>query len=238
MQSVLRAVFPPQCMNCGTMVDADFALCPDCWRETAFIRGLVCESCGVPLPGEADGRAEYCDECLTNARPWARGRAALLYRGTGRSLTLALKHGDRQDLAAAMARWMVQAGADLLVPDTLVAPVPLHRWRLLRRRFNQSALLARAVARQTGAECCPDLLLRVRATGSQDGRGREERFANIAGAIRLHPDRAARLRGRPVLIVDDVMTSGATLSIAAEACLAGGAAEVSVLVLARVAKDA
>ena len=120
----------------------------------------------------------------------------------------------------------------------LIAPVPLHWTRLFRRRYNQSALLSRAVAGAAGLDHCPDLLVRSRKTASQDGRNRDARFANVAGAIRLHPRRAGRIAGRDVLLIDDVMTSGATLAAAADACLAGGADTVSTLVLARVAKDA
>jgi predicted amidophosphoribosyltransferase len=120
----------------------------------------------------------------------------------------------------------------------LVAPVPLHWLRLLTRRYNQAALLSAAVARQAGLDHCPDLLHRRRDTRSQEGRDRDARFANVTGAMRVAPRRAARIAGRPVLLVDDVMTSGATLAACAEACLAAGATVVSVLVLARVAKDA
>jgi predicted amidophosphoribosyltransferase len=118
-----------------------------------------------------------------------------------------------------------------------VAPVPLHWLRLIRRRYNQAALLSAGLARAAGLEHCPDLLLRRRATPSQEGRGRDGRFANLAEALVLHPRRAARVEGRHVLLVDDVMTSGATFAAAAEACLAGGALDVSVLALARVSKD-
>lgn len=235
--AALRQVFPPQCLSCGARVDADFGLCGACWRETPFALGLVCDGCGTPLPGQDEGRAEHCDECLVTERPWVRGRAALVYRDNGRRLTMALKHGDRLDLARPMAGWMARAAAPILSPDLLVAPVPLHRWRLFRRRYNQSALLSARVARLAGLDHCPDLLLRRQSTPSQEGRSRAERFENLEGAIIAHPRRAAGMVGRPILLVDDVMTSGATLSAAARACLAAGAAEVRVLVLARVAKD-
>lgn len=237
LQALLRAVYPPQCLTCDAQVAEDFALCPDCWRETPFIAGLVCDLCGVPLPGEEAGDdAVHCDDCLTIARPWSRGRAAMLYDGKGRKMVLALKYGDRLDLARPAAAWLARAAAPLAVPDMLVAPVPLHGWRLVRRRYNQAALLSAGVARALALDHCPDLLRRIRATPKQDGRGRDGRFANVEGALRLHPRRAARVADRPVLLVDDVMTSGATLSAAALACLAGGATWVGVAVLARVAK--
>lgn len=237
MQSVLRLIYPPQCLSCAAPVMEEFGLCPTCWRDTPFILGLTCDKCGAPLPGEEPGGAVLCDDCLAIPRPWARGRAVLLYRDNGRKIVLALKHADRMDMARPAGRWMARAAAPILRPDMLVVPVPLHRLRLLRRRYNQAALLAQAVARASGLDYCPDLLIRPRRTPSQEGRGREDRFANLHDAIRLHPRRAARVAGRAVLLVDDVMTSGATLAAAAEACRAGGAAEVCVLVLARVAKE-
>lgn len=237
MQSALQLLFPPQCISCGDPTASDFGLCGECWRQTPFISGLVCDRCGTPLPGEDEGRAEYCDDCLALARPWERGRSALLYRDNGRKLVLALKHGDRLDLARPAGAWLHRAARPLLRDGMLVAPVPLHWTRLVRRRFNQSALLSKALARVAGLDHCPDLLLRARRTPSQDGRDRDGRFANLAGAIRMHPRRRDRAVGRDLLLVDDVMTSGATLAAAAEACLAAGAASVSVVTLARVAKD-
>ena len=237
-QAALHLIYPPQCLTCGALVTTDFGLCGPCWRETPFIVGLVCDQCGVPLPGEDSGKPEHCDDCLTIARPWSRGRAALLYKDNARSLVLALKHGDRLDLARPAAKWMLRAAAPILEPGMLVAPIPLHWMRLFRRRYNQSALLSRAIAKSADLDHCPDLLIRRRATGTQDGRGRDARFANMSNALALHPKRAARAEGRHILLIDDVMTSGATLAAAAEACVAGGASAVSVVTLARVAKDA
>ncbi len=238
LQAALQLVYPPQCLTCDTLVTTDFGLCGPCWRETAFVSGLVCDDCGTPLPGDDPGHAVHCDDCLTIARPWEQGRAALLYRDNGRKLVLSLKHGDRLDLARPAALWMAKAAVPLLKPDMLIAPIPLHWLRLLTRRYNQAALLSAAVAHETHLAHCPDLLLRRRSTRSQEGRDREGRFRNVAGALCVHPRHGDKLKNRPVLLVDDVMTSGATLAAAADACLAGGASSVSVLVLARVAKDA
>lgn len=229
-------IYPPQCVACGERTEEEFGLCGRCWRDAGFIAGLVCDKCGVPLPGEDPGEPVHCDDCLAIARPWSRGRAAMSYGATGRRVVLGLKHGDRQDLARPAGAWLWRAVRPVLVPGMIVAPVPLHWLRFLKRRYNQSALLAERVAKLAGLDFCPDLLIRPRRTASQEGRDREGRFANVAGSIRAHPRRLRRIEGRHVLLVDDVMTSGATLAAAAEACLAAGAEEVSVAALARVAK--
>ncbi len=235
--SVLHTVYPPQCLTCDARVTTDFGLCGTCWRETPFITGLSCTKCGTPLPGDDPAEEALCDDCLTIARPWGKGRAALVYKDNARKLVLSLKHGDRIDLARPAAAWMLRSAEPLLTPGMLIAPVPLHWLRLLKRRYNQAALLSSAIAKLAGLDHCPDLLQRRRSTGSQDDRSREGRFANMAGALTANPRHAGKIAGRHILLVDDVMTSGATLASAAEACIAEGAGEVSVLVLARVTKD-
>jgi ComF family protein len=238
IQTVIHVIYPPRCTLCGGLVASDHALCGPCWRDTPVITGLVCDACGVPLPGEHGGSAEHCDACLAYARPWAHGRAALLYRDNGRRLVLALKYGDRHEIVHLASRWMEQSARPLLTENTLIAPVPLHRLRLLRRRFNQSALLAQGLARRTGHATCPDLLLRHKSTPKLDGMGAQTRFATLDSTICVHPRRAHLLQDRDVLLIDDVMTSGATLSACTQACHAAGAARVCILTLARVARDA
>ena len=237
LQRALSWVFPAQCILCSGLVDGTGGLCADCWRRTPFLTGLVCDTCGASLPGES-AAVEHCDDCLALPRPWAAGRAALSYRDLGRKIVLSLKHGDRTDLAKPAAVWMERAGREFLRPGTLLVPVPVHWSRLLKRRYNQAAELTRALSARSGLESCPDALLRSRRTPPQDGMTVDGRFRNISGAIRVNPRRLEDVRGRRICLVDDVMTSGATLGGCAEALRAAGAADVSTVVLARVARDA
>ncbi len=238
LQMALSAVFPPECISCAAPVDRDFALCATCWADTPFITGLACDACGTPLPGvndpdQGDVHRPLCDECLHIARPWAQGRAVMVYGGAGRRMILGLKHRDRAEIARAAGPWLARAAADLVTPDTVIVPIPLHRWRLARRRYNQAALLAHALAAATRAACLPDALVRCTATPSLEGRSRLDRFDLLTGSIAPHPRRGADLAGRHVLLIDDVMTTGATFSAAAQAVLAAHAEKVSVLALAR-----
>lgn len=237
LQTALRLIYPSRCLSCATMVETDFGLCGPCWRDTPFVGGLCCDSCGTPLPGEDLGEIEHCDECMTIPRPWARGRAAMAYKDNGRKLVLALKHGDHHEIARPAAKWMLAAAKPILLPNMLVAPVPLHWTRMLKRRFNQSALLAQFFAKEAGLAYCPDLLQRPTRTKSLLGLDYNARFETLESAIRIHPKRRHRIAGRPVLLVDDVMTSGATLAAACDACNSARCSQVNIVTLARVAKE-
>lgn len=237
-QTVLELIYPSCCLTCDEQVETSGALCGNCWRETPFIQGLVCDLCGTPLPGEAKEAADFCDDCLRIARPWRKGRCALVYKGNGRKMVMALKHGDRHEIASIAGVWLNRTAQPMLENDSILVPVPLHWTRFFKRRFNQSALLAQAIARSSNLPYHPDLLHRHKRTVSLDGLSRDERFARLSGVI--SPSKRGRriLRGRSVLLVDDVMTSGATLAASAEACRTAGAKDICVLALARVVKDA
>ncbi|MFO8128121.1 double zinc ribbon domain-containing protein [Yoonia sp.] len=237
LQSVIRAIYPPQCVACDAQTEDDFGLCAACWRETQFIGGLVCESCGTSLPGEDRDEVVQCDDCMTIARPWDKGRAVLVYTGIGRRLVLGLKHGDRTDLARPTARWMAQKIEKWAETDTVLVPVPLHWLRTLRRRYNQSALLAQEIGKVLDLPVCVDALLRPKKTNALQGHSRDARFAALSDAIVPNPKRVDQIAGKTVILVDDVMTSGATFAACTEAAKAAGATTVSIVTLARVVKD-
>lgn len=188
--------------------------------------------------GESDETLAHCDDCIRAEHPWQQGRSALVYKDNSRRVVLGLKHGDRQDIARPASLWMAAIAKDIVKSNMLVIPVPLHWSRLLKRRYNQSALLAQKVAKELDLSWCPDALQRLKRTCSLDGMGRDERFEHLEGVIKVHPKRRHRLIGRSILLIDDVMTTGATMSAATEACKIGGADHVSVLTLARAVKDA
>lgn len=230
---VLDALLPPQCLACGALVADPGALCSACWEKVDFIAGPVCARCGVPF--ELDlGDGTRCGGCMRQPPRFERARAVFRYDEHGKGLILRFKHADRLDMAPTFARWLLRAGADLVRDADLVVPVPLHWTRLFWRRYNQAALLTNALARLSGVPTVPDLLVRRRRTPSQGTLGREQRLRNVRGAFAVR--RPEAVRGRRVLLVDDVMTAGATAGECAGVLLAAGAAAVDVLTLARVVR--
>lgn len=238
VQTSIRLLYPPTCLTCDTMVETEGGLCGPCWRETPFIDGAVCGGCGAPLVAGPVTDDVLCDDCLRVRRPWAAGRSALVYRDNGRRLVLGLKHGDRMEVARPATRWMARAARGMVTPDMVVVPVPLHWLRRIKRRYNQSALLGRALAREIGLTFCADMLERPRATPPLDGMSPDKRHETLEQALSINTRRQDDLQGRPVLLIDDVMTSGATLSAATGVLQAAGSGPVSVLTLARAVKDA
>jgi len=234
-RAALDAALPPQCPSCDTIVPAPGLFCAPCFAGTGFISAPFCARCGVPFAhaGQA-GRGGNCPACEATPPDFDRARAALRYDGQARGLVLAFKHADRTEHARVLAALMARAGAALLNEAELIVPVPLHRRRLFARRYNQSALLARLLARISGRPLALAALRRPRPTPALTARTATERAAVMAGAIVAAPRTRTLIADRRVLLVDDVMTSGATANACARALREAGARAVDVLVAARV----
>ncbi|MDE2005770.1 MAG: ComF family protein [Rhodospirillales bacterium] len=233
--AALDVLLPPECLTCRAPVAAQGLLCAECFAALTLIAEPLCVRCGLPFAAaEAAGRERICSACRAAPPVFAAARAALLYDFGARRAILPLKHADRPELARFLAPMLVRAGAALLASADLLVPVPLHRRRLFARRYNQAALLACAIGRLADVPVAVDALARIRRTPPLEGKGAAERAALLAGAFRVRPARVARIAGRHLVLVDDVLTSGATAEACARALLAAGAARVDVLAAARV----
>ena len=228
---VLDVLLPPRCLACAEEVAAQGTLCAACFAGLSPITPPFCDRCGVPFV-HAEGDP-LCPRCAARPPAFATARAALRYDAGAKRLILPFKHADRTELAWPLARQMARAGAELLARADLIAPVPAHWRRLLGRRYDQAALLARALGRIAGRPVVPDLLRRPRRTPPPADKGAAERAVTVQGAFALSRQGRAMIAGRRVLLVDDVVTSGATAEACALALLEAGAAAVEVLAAAR-----
>ena len=229
-------MFPPQSLDGGPAPQAS-GFSAEAWSRITFLDDPVCDGCGAPFDYGL-GEGVRCPACAARPRAFARARAACLYDDASRGVILQLKHADRLDLAPLFARWLSRAARDLLAEADAVAPVPLHPFRLLGRRYNQAAEIARPLARSWKLDYLPDALIRARATQTQGGKSGTGRRRNVAGAFAVAPRRIGQVAGRRILLVDDVLTTGATVEGCARALLKAGAARVDVAVVARVKEAA
>jgi ComF family protein len=230
---VLDAALPPLCPACRRPVADDGGLCPDCWSQLSFITPPYCERLGIPFAYDP-GPGVLSMQAIADPPAYGRARAAVRYDDIARTLVHKLKYGDRLDLAPTLGRWMVQAGGALLAEADALVPVPLHWRRLWWRRFNQSAALAEVVGACSGVPVAHAALTRTKATRQQVGLTASERALNVQGAFRVGAQARAEVAGRRLVLIDDVLTSGATIDACARALLRTGAAAVDVLVFARV----
>jgi ComF family protein len=228
----LDIALPTLCVACREPVNGD-GVCAACWAKLSFIAPPFCPRLGIPFVYDP-GPGMLSMEAIADPPAYARARAAVRYDDVARTLVHALKYQDRTDLAPAMGRWMARAGRELLAEADVLVPVPLHWKRGWSRRYNQSGALARVIERQTGVKLSSEALRRVRPTQQQIGLSRKERASNVQGAFKVAADRQSLIHGRRVVLIDDVLTSGATVDACARALLRAKAASVDVLVFARV----
>ncbi|MCA0418206.1 MAG: ComF family protein [Proteobacteria bacterium] len=236
LRGLIGIVYPPTCIACQAATGEAQALCPACWRGIGFIERPYCERLGTPFPVDL-GAGLLSPAAIADPPVFARARAVCRFEGTARELVHRLKYGDRVELSLTLGRMMAQAGRELAAEADLILPVPLHRTRLWRRRFNQAAALARTVSRETGLPLVTTALTRIRRTRQQVGLTRAQRADNLQGAFQVSAAARGLVEGRRVLLVDDVLTTGATVNAASRALLRAGASAVDVLTFARVVTD-
>ena len=230
-------LFPPLCISCGERISEPYALCSKCWREVSFVEGAVCARCGFPF--EIDpGENTVCAGCYVAPTAFDCARSILYYDEASKRLILGFKHGDRLERAPAFIGWLERAGRAIAEDADFIVPVPLHRLRLWRRRYNQSAILAQGIARRFGKTYAPLVLNRVRHTPSQGSMpSAKARRRNVAAAFQVAEQGGYEIRGKSVLLLDDVYTTGATLNACAGALRRAGVGRISALTLARVVRD-
>jgi len=232
-RSLAQTVMPSLCLGCRAPLGGTDELCGSCWRSIRFIRPPLCDRLGLPMPYGAAGTM-ISASAAAHPPIYDRARAVAAFEGVMRDLIHGFKYADRHDARRLFGRWLAHAGAELLPGIDLVVPVPLARGRLLRRQYNQAAVLAQELSRRTALRFDPHMLERTRATRAQVGLSHEERRRNVRGAFRIAPHRAGSVLGRSLLLIDDVVTTGATVEACGRALKAGGAARVDVLALALV----
>lgn len=235
-RAALDLVLPPLCLNCKAPVADPHAVCAKCWGDLRLLGPPHCAQCGIPFPHDL-GEGMKCAGCLSRPPPFAVARAALAYDDASRDLILGFKHADRLEAVPLFARWMTAAGRDALEGADMLVPVPLHWQRLFSRRYNQAAELAHAIAARSGIPVEATLLRRRKRTRSQGEMvSAGQRKRNVAGAFEVAAGQRAKLKGRRVVLVDDVLTTGATLTACTKSLLRAGAASVSCVTLARVVR--
>ncbi len=234
---LLDLIIPPRPLNEGAGSVQTLGLTAEAWGRINFVEAPCCDACGAPFAYH-QGEGALCPACHARRPAFDRGRAACVYDEASRDLILKLKHADRSDLAVLFASWIARSAGDVIGDADALIPVPLHRLRLLRRRYNQAAEIARRLSSRTGVAYFPDALVRVRATRGQGGQSAAGRRRNVAGAFRVAPGWRGRVKGRRLVVIDDVLTTGATLEGCARALKSAGAASVDIAVIARVKESA
>jgi len=233
LRGLLGMALPPLCPSCREPLGDGIGLCAACWSKLSFIEPPYCARLGIPFLYDP-GPGLLSMEAIADPSAYDRARAAVRYDDVARVLVHRFKYGDRLDLAPLMGRWMVRAGREMLADADALIPVPLHWRRLWARRFNQSATLAGTISKASGVPVVHFALKRVRATAQQVGLSKAERATNVQGAFRVPAEEKAKVAGRRLVLIDDVLTSGATVDTCARALLRAGAAHVDVLTFARV----
>ncbi len=240
----LNLILPPRCPINGTQVERVGAISPEAWKNLTFISDPKCNKCGIPftVDGMADTPDDFPDEflcagCLATPRPYDTARAVFVYNDGSRSMILAFKHGDALHLHTTLVPLLRQAGQDFIQPDSILIPVPLHWLRLVKRRYNQSSVLAIELGKLANILCFPDAIIRTRHTPPQGHKNARDRHQNVARAFDINPSYTDKISGKNIVLIDDVFTTGATIEECAKVLKSAGAKTVNVLAVARAVKE-
>ena len=232
VSQLLDIVYPPQCIACGTNVHENGTICAHCWGDINFITDPQCEMCGFPFDFEVAG-SHICAGCAKDPPQFSKARAVFLYDDASRRMVTSFKYSDRTENRAAYAKWMARVGADMLQDADFIVPVPLHFFKLIMRKYNQAALLAHEIAKITGKKVIADAIIRNKYTKTQAAFSHKGRFKNINGAFEVNKKYLDILRDKKILLVDDVITTGATANECAKVLINAKVAKVELLTLAK-----
>jgi len=232
LNSLIDILFPPVCPACKLIVGKHGSLCVDCWNNIHFIEEPFCYKCGTPFAYKI-GEKAICASCMQRKTPYLQARSLFKYDENSKSQILALKYHDKTALAPIFADWLTRIASELADKDPLIIPVPLHYYRFVARRYNQAALLAYALGKRTGLKVLPDTLIKKRKTPPQEGLSRKQREDNLRGAFAIGKNKSALLKGRSVILIDDVMTTGATIEACCRTLNDAGVRDIYILTIAR-----
>jgi len=232
---LLDLILPPKCLNCSARVDMAHNICPKCWKDLYFISDPMCGCCGFPFVFQTDeiNCNSLCGQCQTTKRSFDKAITALRYDDISRKMIIGFKHQDRTEYAVFFAKLLKQVGKNILKKVDIIIPVPLHNRRLLKRRYNQSALIAAILAKECDISHKPQALLRIKNTPPQEGNIRK-RTKNVRGAFRVNAEYVKEIQGKNILIIDDVYTTGATIETCSKALKKSGADKIYILTISRV----
>ncbi len=235
-ERLIDFILPPRCILSGEIVDKNGTLHSSKWKELNFISTPLCSTCGTPFEYlETD--MSICARCLTSSPSYNKARSAIYYDDNSRDFVLKFKHGDKTNLSVSMVPMMLKAGRELFIDADYLIPVPLHRWRLLKRRYNQASILAKSISKETGIKFLPDTLTRHRYTKNQGAVSGKKRIKNVKNAFTVKKNDISLIKGKNLILIDDVFTTGATVNECAKTLIESGASKVDVLTLSMVVKN-
>lgn len=237
VEKAVDTVLPPRCPVSGDMVDMHGMISAETWKGLEFVSAPFCEKCGIPFDFDVQAEGNICVKCLEKPPAFDTARSALIYNDTSRGMILGFKHGDKIHAAKSFVPWLKRSGQEMIDQADFIIPVPLHRFRLLRRRYNQAAIMGYELSKETGITHAPLALRRIRATASQGHLKTDERAKNVRKAFALRDGYEEKMKDKNIILIDDVYTTGATVSECTKILKRAGAGRVDVLTLARVVKD-